>query len=160
MFDKLLPGEDGKTTDQLLFDHADRSGYSFTDKSSEFKYLDLINENDGNAWVSTDDNVPIQSYWPISDNMDTSKCDFYVLHFKGLHREYRDNLPQQINSSEIEKLNVQIIDGNAVFTLTGNKDSGCFSPFALVWEERTTPTQDYTVTFLPGDHGTLIGTTN
>ena len=160
LFDELLPGEDGKTTDQLLIAHAATSGYSFSAENSEFKYLDLINENDGNAWVSTDDDVPIQIYWPIPDGVDAGKCDFYVLHFKGLHREYRDNLTEQINSSEIEKLNVQIIDGNAVFTLTGDKDSGCFSPFALVWEERTTPTQDYTVTFLPGDHGTLSGTTS
>ena len=160
LFDELLPGEDGKTTDQLLIDHAAASGYNFTAENSEFKYLDLINENDGNAWVSTDDGVQIQIYWPIPDGVDAGKCDFYVLHFKGLHREYRDNLTEQINSSEIEKLDVQIIDGNAVFTLTGDKDSGCFSPFALVWEERTTPTQDYTVTFLPGDHGTLSGTTS
>lgn len=160
LFDELLPGEDGKTTDQLLIAHAATSGYSFSAENSEFKYLDLINENDGNAWVSTDDDVPIQIYWPIPDGVDAGKCDFYVLHFKGLHREYRDNLTEQINSSEIEKLDVQIIDGNAVFTLTGDKDSGCFSPFALVWEERTTPTQDYTVTFLPGDHGTLSGTTS
>ena len=160
LFDELLPGEDGKTTDQLLIDHAADSGYSFTTGNSEFKYLDLINENDGNAWVSTDNGVQIQIYWPIPDNVDTNKCDFYVLHFKGLHREYRDNLTEQINDSKIEKLDVRIIDGNAVFTLTGNKESGCFSPFALVWEERTTPTQNYTVKFLPGDHGTLSGATS
>ena len=160
LFDELLPGEDGKTTDQLLIDHAAASGYNFSAENSEFKYLDLINENDGNAWVSTDDGVQIQIYWPIPDGVDAGKCDFYVLHFKGLHREYRDNLTDQINRSEIEKLNVQIIDGNAVFTLTGNKDSGCFSPFALMWEENTSTQQNYTVKFLPGDHGTLSGTTS
>ena len=41
------------------------------------------------------------------------------------------------------------MDGNAVFTLTGNKDGGCFSPFALVWEESTVtpPAEKITVTF-------------
>ena len=149
LFDELLPGEDGKTTNQLLIDHADKSGYNFTAENSEFKYLDLINENDGNAWVSTDDGAKIQIYWPIPDNVDTSKCDLYVLHFRGLHREYRDNLTQQIENSKIERLGVQVMDGNAVFTLTGNKDGGCFSPFALVWEESTVtpPAEKITVTF-------------
>ena len=30
LFDELLPGEDGKTTNQLLIDLADKSGYNFT----------------------------------------------------------------------------------------------------------------------------------
>ena len=37
LFDELLPGEDGKTTNQLLIDHADKSGYNFTAENSEFK---------------------------------------------------------------------------------------------------------------------------
>lgn len=136
LFDNLLPGEQGQDTTQLLIDHANVKGYDFNKQDSQFKYLDLINENDGNAWVSTDDGANIQIYWPIPAGVNASECNFYVLHFTGLHREYRGDLENQINGSVIEKLDAKVDGKNVVFELTGNQASGSFSPFALVWEAK------------------------
>ena len=137
LFDELLPGENGEDTKQLLIDRADQSGYTLTDENSQFKYLDLINENDGNAWVSTDDNSTITIYWPCPENMaDNAEYSVKVLHFKGLHREYRGDLENQVQNGELEELSAHVEDGNIIFELKGNKAGGSFSPFAVVWEER------------------------
>lgn len=155
LFDDILPGEEGEDTEQLLISHAGEKSFEFSSDNSEFKYLDLINENDGNAWVSTDDGVGISIYWPLPEELELGAeyYDFYVLHFKGLHREYRGDIAEQIGGSEVERIEVAADGENIVFTLEGNKDSGCFSPFALVWEKKLA----YTVTFEPGAGGTLAG---
>ena len=155
LFDDPLPGEEGEDTEQLLISHAGEKSFEFSSDNSEFKYLDLINENDGNAWVSTDDGVGISIYWPLPKELELGAeyYDFYVLHFKGLHRECRGDIAEQIGGSEVERIEVAADGENIVFTLEGNKDSGCFSPFALVWEKKLA----YTVTFEPGAGGTLAG---
>ena len=105
--------------------------------------------------MSTDDGVGISIYWPLPEELELGAeyYDFYVLHFKGLHREYRGDIAGQIDGSEVERIEVTADGENIVFTLEGNKDSGCFSPFALVWEKKLA----YTVTFEPGAGGTLAG---
>ena len=67
-----------------------------TSENTEFKYLDLVNEDDGNAWVSCD--KPVTVYWPIPEGVEAKEDSFKVYHFMGLHREYRGELEQQIES--------------------------------------------------------------
>ena len=137
LFDDLLPGEQGEDTKQILIDRALKDGYSLTDSNSQFKYLDLINENDGDVWVSTNDGSIITIYWPCPDGVDINDFDFKVLHFKGLHREYRENLENQINAAEIEEIAATADGTNLVFTLKGNQSGGSFSPFALAWTKKS-----------------------
>ena len=169
MFDDLIAREDiieaeGADTTKLLVDYAEKKGYTLTDGQYEFKYLDLVSENDGNAWVSTDKDITI--FWPYPDEATSNpeKYTFTLIHFKGLHREYdvdtEDALNELIAASQLEEIQGERTDKGVKFTLDGNINSGSFSPFALVWEENTTPAQNYTVTFRPGDHGTLSGTTS
>lgn len=108
LFDDILPGEEGEDTEQLLISHAGENSFEFSSDNSEFKYLDLINENDGNAWVSTDDGVGISIYWPLPEELELGAeyYDFYVLHFKGLHREYRGDIAGQIDDSDVERIEV------------------------------------------------------
>ena len=147
LFDDLLPGENNEDTLQLLIDHANDAlggGMDLSKENSEFKYLDLINENDGNAWVSTDDDAQITVYWPVPDGVDPQQNTFTVLHFRGLHREYRGNLAEQIAQSNVETIVPTVTeDGkNLKFTLTGDKKGGCFSPFAAHWSPDPEPTPD------------------
>ena len=53
LFDDLIDGADGTDTAQLLLDHAADKGFSLSKDTTQFKYLDLVNENDGNVWVSS-----------------------------------------------------------------------------------------------------------
>lgn len=135
LFDKLIPTNDsGQDTAEVLRAHAGKNGYELTEDNSEFRYLDLVNENDGNAWMSTEDGAPITIYWPVPEGVDANKCSFQVLHFTGLHREYRGDMQAQVDASEVELIDCKVEGDNVVFTLTGDQDEGSFSPFALVWD--------------------------
>ena len=111
----------------------------------ELKYLDLVDANNGNAWVKASDDLTI--YWPLPEGADTNTLK--VLHFKNLHR---DMTTGQIED-EIAECDVEIItptvSGNHVTFEIG---SGGFSPFALVWEEKI-PT--YTITATAGTGGSI-----
>lgn len=58
--------------------------------------------------MSTDDGVGISIYWPLPEELELGAeyYDFYVLHFKGLHREYRGDIAEQIGGSEVERIEV------------------------------------------------------
>ena len=141
LFDDLLPGENGEDTLQLLIDRAQEQVPSIDRGNSSFKYLDLINENDGNIWVSTQDGSVITVYWPIPSGLDPEEYTFGLLHFKGLHREYRGDLAGQIQSAEVESIPVTVSGSNLKFTLQGNQKGGSFSPFAIYWTKREAPAQ-------------------
>lgn len=137
LFDEILPGEQGEDTKQLLIDRAAAAGYTLTDSNTQFKYLDLINENDGNAWVSTADGTTITIYWPLPEGVTASDVSVEVLHFKGLHREYRGGLANQVTNCEVEAISASIEGGNVVFELEGNQTAGSFSPFAIHWTKKS-----------------------
>lgn len=111
----------------------------------KLKYLDLVDANNGNAWVKASDDLTI--YWPLPEGADTNTLK--VLHFKNLHR---DMTTGQIED-EIAECDVEIItptvSGNHVTFKIG---PGGFSPFALVWEEKI-PT--YTITATAGTGGSI-----
>ncbi|WP_144744297.1 hypothetical protein [Enorma burkinafasonensis] len=152
LFDELLPGDGTADTAEYLRERAAADGHVLTEENSEFRYLDLVNENDGNAWVSTEDGAQIEIYWPVPEGVDPEAVEFSVLHFQGLHRQYRDDLADQIAACEIEVIDARIEGDNVVFTLTGDQDEGCFSPFALTWTARgDRPVQ-------PGQPGDTPGT--
>ena len=139
LFDELLPGEEGEDTAQMLRDRAGEEGHTLTEDNSELKYLDLVNERDGNAWMSTDDGAKIEVYWLIPKDLDPADYTFEILHFRNLHREYRGDMDKQVAESPVEVVSCRVEGENVVFTLEGDKDEGCFSPFALVWHKKTAP---------------------
>lgn len=119
-------------------------------RNYEIKYLDLVDANNGNAWITSSNGTDI--YWGYPEGTDQN-TEFTLLHFKGLHRDGEnsgfdvgdivDIIPEEI---DIEK------------TETGIKfhvSAGGFSPFALVYdtkEEEPVP-ETVTVTFDSGKHG-------
>ena len=128
---------------------ADGNKYAYS-----FQYMDLVDANNGNAWVKASNAVTV--YWPLPEGT-TKDTKFTLLHFKDLDRDmFSNQVADKIASSELETLKIKgVTDSHVVFEV----QPGEFSPFALVWEEQTTtpaPTE-VTVTFKPGDHGDLIG---
>lgn len=157
MFDGLLPaveGGDGSVREQMLIDRAKALGYTLTEGQYQYKYLDLINAHDGNAWVTSSQGVDV--YWPYPDGTGSSYT-FYVLLYDDVNREYgigtTDKLEDQISNSRITKLDGTPTDAGVKFHL----NEGDFGPCALVWTKTEEPAAKYTVTFKPGDHGTLSG---
>lgn len=145
LFDDILALDEavGENEDavQLLINRANavKSGVTFTSGQYEFKYMDLVNANDGNAWVSTDKDITI--FWPYPAAVQSNYSDyiFQVVHFTGLHREdYADStngVVNQINSAGVEVITATATADGVKFTLKGNAENGSFSPFALVWQK-------------------------
>ena len=134
LFDDLLPRTGGTSqdyADQLLA-HAAEKNHDVAGKESEVKYLDLVDVNNSNAWVSSSKGSDVFWPYPSGTGEDT---EFTLLHFKGLHREYgmdgEGNLNDQIAASEVEKVTIEQTEKGIWFHVGA---SG-FSPFALLWDE-------------------------
>lgn len=140
--DDLLDDGKGNRYQQLQ----DRSEEYFTKKNVSIenrqyvmKYLDLINETDGNAWVSS--RLGVDVYWPYPEGTDQN-TEFKVLHFQNLHREYgfgsNAELEEAIQASEIEEMTIENTEYGILFHVP---ESG-FSPFVVSW---TTDDNDQTI---------------
>lgn len=129
LFDAIINTTDNDRTAQLE-DHADKAlGGADADRQYEIRYLDLVDRNNGNAWVKASENVTVS--WPLPAGTDAD-TDFTLLHFKDLHRDMESGvIEDNIETSEVEKVDCKVEDGHVVFEI----GSGGFSPFALVWDE-------------------------
>ena len=134
LFDDLLPRTGGTSQDyaDVLLAHAAEKNHDVAGKESEVKYLDLVDVNNSNAWVSSSEGSDVFWPYPSGTGEDT---EFTLLHFKGLHREYgmdgEGNLNDQIAASEVEKVTIEQTEKGIWFHVGA---SG-FSPFALLWDE-------------------------
>ena len=52
----------------------------------EFKYMDLVDMEDGNVWVGTE-SEPVTVFWPYPEGV-TAEDDIAVVRFPGLTRDY------------------------------------------------------------------------
>lgn len=116
-----------------------------------FRYLDLVDANNGNAWVANNGDTTI--YLPYPDGMtyvDAQGIDFTLVHYKGLHREYgisgQAEVEDAIANAELETIEVTPTEQGLMFTVP----SSGFSPFAMVWQ-----TEAHTVTASAGEGGTI-----
>lgn len=112
-----------------------------------FQYLDLVDTNNGNAWVKASQDVTIYWPYPAGTNKDTA---FTLLHFEGLHREMEPHeIGDQIADCNVSEVTiVDKTDTHIAFKV----GSAGFSPFALVWEEKI-PT--YTITATSNGNGSI-----
>ncbi|HIW53519.1 MAG TPA: hypothetical protein H9883_00980 [Candidatus Ruthenibacterium merdigallinarum] len=109
-------------------------GTSFANPQYEAKYLDLVDANNGNVWLTA--SKPVKVYWPYPDGTDET-TQFYLVHFEGLDREM-DNADVAGEIAQAVKTPVEVTaDAHGIsFTADG------FSPFVLVWDAPVTPTPD------------------
>lgn len=156
LFDDII--ETGGTTDNsnLLKNHAEAKIFANEDGSREyeFKYLDLVDRNNGNVWVKASESVTV--CWPLPEGTD-SDTEFTVLHFEGLHREMGvEYIGNAIGQSTVKKISCEVVDGHVRFEI-GTEG---FSPFALVWDRPsggsvTPPAATHTITASAGEGGSI-----
>lgn len=146
LFDDIIETDGKSTNADLLEKHAQEAYFKDNDgeRNYEFKYLDLVDQNNGNVWVKASE--PVTVCWPLPEGTD-SEDEFTVLHFKGLHREMGVGyIASEIEKADVEKLDCRVVGDHVEFKVT----PGNFSPFALVWTEdgggSVTPPQPQTVT--------------
>ena len=140
LVDNVLPPTEGDSEDRiaLLKEKAnEKLGLNMTAEEAEaqgwnyeLKYLDLVDANNGNAWVSSTWGTDV--YWPYPEETDKN-TEFRMLHFEDLHREYGltgDAVIDAIWNGNVEDMTI-IPDENGILFHT---DVSGFSPFALVWQ--------------------------
>ena len=120
----------------------------------ELKYLDLVDANNGNAWVKA--SAPLTIYWPYPAGTDKN-TEFTLLHFAGLHRDMASSdVQEDIEQAVVKEVTIQKEDHHLTFTVDQSQDG--FSPFALVWEQSSGGgggTTYYTITASAGEGGSI-----
>lgn len=101
-----------------------------SDRHYDFKYLDLVDTNNGNVWVRASQNVTV--YWPLPEGTNENS-NFKLLHFAGVHRSLtNDKIEDAIQNGKVEEIAIKdVTDTHLVFEV--GPDEG-FSPFVLVWD--------------------------
>ena len=108
----------------------------------QMKYLDLVDANNGNAWIQASN--PVTIYWGYPADTDKN-TEFKIVHFKDLHRDNSNGHTTGFNPEDINADNVEVFSSDAAkealklsTTDQGIKfevSSGGFSPYILVWDK-------------------------
>ena len=133
LFDNII-NDEGTNRTAALEDKADQKlNANDGDYNYEIMYLDLVDANNGNAWIKSSAGTDI--YWDYPEGTDRN-TDFEVLHFTGLHRDgeksgFDINDLETIEMDEIENVMIEKTDDYIVFHV----EEANFSPYALAWED-------------------------
>ena len=139
LFDDIIASDgQGEARKEALKAAVDETlGGADNDRNYEYKYLDLVDANNGNAWIKASSNVTI--YWGYPQGADKNTT-FKLVHFKDLHRDTSGGAESGIDPSDITAAATEIIDVKTTDQgITFEVTPGNFSPYVLVWEENTTP---------------------
>ena len=104
------------------------------------RYFDLVDVNNGNAWVSSTAGTDVYLPYPEETDQNT---EFTLLHFEGLHREEGltgDSAAAAIENCVPENMAVE----NTAYGIKFHTTVGGFSPFVLMYRtaEETPDTPD------------------
>lgn len=142
LFDDILYFNiiDENTGNMVLEDRAAKAlksmGREMQGRMYQSKYLDLVQDQDGNLWLSS--SLGSTVYWPYPEGTDKN-THFDLFHFKGLHREYdikgNPNESEAVYTAPMEKVEIENTDDGIRFYIP---ESG-FSPFVLSWVPEQIP---------------------
>lgn len=137
LFDEIINDQGTDRTDVLKARTDRELGTNGNNRYYDFKYLDLVDQNNGNTWVKADQNITV--YWPLPEGTNAN-TQFKLLHFADAHRSLSNDLIQTvIQTGEVETMKIkQVTDTHVIFDVV----PGGFSPFALVWETKPGGTVD------------------
>ena len=130
LFDGII-NDDAHQRTGALIDKVDATmGGDSSNRKYQAQYLDLVDENNGNAWVKASGDVTITWAYPEDTGENT---EFTLYHFEGLHRDGTNSGFEisDVNGITPEKIDIDTDENGITFTV----GSGGFSPFVLVWEE-------------------------
>lgn len=164
MVDSKDTGENEDYGTQLKNHALTQIGTELQDPDYQAKYLDLVDANNGNVWLTAD--KPVTVYWPYPEGTDEN-TQFYLVHFKGMNCEMdNDAISEAIEKAEVETLEIISTDEHGISFQTDS-----FSPFVLVWErpahhdnpgtgtEQPQPTQTPKPTVAPAPTATPVAVT-
>lgn len=135
LFDNIIDDQTHNRTEALITAIRDTYGISIREGNYQAQYLDLVDADNGNAWVTASGNVTICWGYPAGTG---SYTDFALYHFTDLHRDGTNSGfdISDIAHSDIEAVHVTKTANGITFQV----EPGNFSPFVLVWNASgTTP---------------------
>ena len=133
LFDSIID-TDADRTGALLAALEDEYNIDIANGNYQAQYLDLVDANNGNAWVKASGNVTV--YWGYPEGTDSSD-NFTLYHFTDLHRDGSNSGFDiaDIGSSDIEVVEVT----KTAYGIAFEVEPGGFSPFVLVWSDTYNP---------------------
>lgn len=136
LFDDVVSSEDGAGNYGELLKNAALKvlNTEFSRPQYEAKYIDLVDANNGNAWLKADG--PVTVYWPYPEGTDAG-TKFYLVHFKDLNREMQTGeVADLIAGAETEVMEIQTDEYGISFT------ADSFSPYVLMWDSPVSSSQE------------------
>ena len=114
--------------------------------NNEYKYLDLVDTNDGNLWVGTkDEDVLVFCPYPKGVTKDDN---IELIYFDNLTRDYTVHMDKANLEQEIIKSNASIVNiSKEEKGITFNVPSKKFGVFELVWQNDDSITNEYNVNY-------------
>ena len=139
LFDEIITSDDVDRIDALENAVDTKLGATDGIRHYEAKYLDLVDANNGNAWISSSEGTDIYWGYPTGTNKNTN---FTLVHFKDLHRDGTESGfdIEDINSDNVDVLKTGVELTNTDYGIKFHVGAGGFSPFVLVWEVKETST--------------------
>ena len=145
--DSLVEGSTYDLKNAIVEEAANDNSVTITeDYQFDFRYLDLVDTSNGNAYATT--NQPLEIYWPYPDgtNQDTT---FYIAHFDGLDREFDASELETVLNDGSVSLELYS-EGHETLALEKTEhgikiSTDSFSPFALVYDTNATSAPSLTV---------------
>lgn len=98
----------------------------------EFKYLDLVDTANGNAYVTMGTDQKMNLYWPVPEDANPNSS-FKIVHFKGLDRDSDDDPSIFLESNPPETIDAEKVEIGGKSYVKFAVDS--FSPFALMYQK-------------------------
>ena len=129
LFDSIIDDSDADRTAALIAAIETKYDLSIGSENYQAQYLDLVDAQNGNAWVKASGNVTV--YWAYPEGTDEN-TEFTLYHFTNLHRDGQNSGfdLDDINAGNITEVTVELGEYGIAFDV----ESGGFSPFVLAWE--------------------------
>ncbi len=133
LFDGIID-KDVNRTEVLLSTIEAQFNVSINPDRYQAQYLDLVDANNGNAWVKA--SGPVMVYWGYPEGTGQN-TNFTLYHFTDLHRDGSSSGFDvvDISGSKIELVKLRKTANGIAFEV----EPGGFSPFVLVWENIVIP---------------------
>lgn len=123
--DENTPGAQDYS-DQLLEHALTQIGTTMQQPLYQAKYLDLVDANNGNVWLTASN--PVKIYWPYPAGTNQN-TQFYLVHFEGMDRKMgTGEIGAAIDKANVQKVDVTNTEYGVCF------EASSFSPFVLMWE--------------------------
>ena len=143
LFDDIITS-DGVDRASALRERVDKElGGADPARQYQMKYLDLVDSNNSNAWITSENGIDI--YWAYPEGTDES-TNFSLLHLKGLHRDGAQSGFDVTDVDGCDAENVTI--ENTAQGIRFHVAAGDFSPYVLTWEQ-------HTITATAGEGGSI-----